>query len=257
MKINFLGTCAGTEPMPSRRHTSFCIEEDGRVYWFDAGECCSRTAHLMGIDLLKVSDIFVSHSHIDHIGGLSNLLWHMKKISMVKDKPFQFGKTNLFLPDIEVMDGVNIILKTTLADYGEKLDVNPKEITDGILLDDGILKVTALHNHHLKVHDFAPWRSFSFKIESKDKTVIYSGDLGDYSDIDELLQCGADALIIETGHLKIDGVYEYCKDKNIARIFFFHNGREILNNPEAAEEKVNRLFKGKAVITADAMIAQI
>lgn len=41
MKLYFLGTCAGTEPMPDRTHTSFALESGGSIYWFDAGEGCS------------------------------------------------------------------------------------------------------------------------------------------------------------------------------------------------------------------------
>ena len=66
MKLTFLGTCAGTEPMPGRRHTSFVVEDKGRVYWFDTGESCSYTAHLANIDLLSTRAIFISHTHMDH-----------------------------------------------------------------------------------------------------------------------------------------------------------------------------------------------
>ena len=63
MKITFLGTCSGTEPMPNRKHVSFVIEHAGAVYWFDAGEGCSYTAHLAGIDLLSTRAVFISHTH--------------------------------------------------------------------------------------------------------------------------------------------------------------------------------------------------
>ncbi len=257
MRITFLGTCAGTEPMPTRHHTSFVIEEKGRVYWFDAGEGCSRTAHLLGIDLLNVRNIIISHSHMDHIGGLANLLWHIKKISMVKGEKLRFGDIDVFLPDLEVLGAIEKILKTTLDDYGERLNITAKEISDGIIIDDGMIKVTAYHNHHLKTNKTAPWRSFTYKIESEGKTVVYSGDVGDYPDLDEPLCNGCDALIVETGHLKIDGVYEYTKDKNIGKILFNHCGREILNDLQGSQKKVEEKFKGKAIICEDKMFLEI
>ena len=61
MKLHFLGTCAGTEPMPGRKHASVAVEVGDRLYWFDAGEGCSYTAHLMGLDLLKIKAVFISH----------------------------------------------------------------------------------------------------------------------------------------------------------------------------------------------------
>lgn len=69
MKLHFLGTCSGTEPMPDRKHTSFAIETGDRLYWFDAGEGCSYTAHLMGLDLLSLCKVVISHPHMDHVGG--------------------------------------------------------------------------------------------------------------------------------------------------------------------------------------------
>ena len=75
MKIHFLGTCAGTEPIPGRQHMSFVIESNGALYWFDAGEGCSRTAYLNGLDLMGVKAVFISHPHMDHTGGLANLIW--------------------------------------------------------------------------------------------------------------------------------------------------------------------------------------
>ena len=59
MKIRVLGSLSGTEPFPNRNHTSWVLELDnGSVYWFDAGENCSRTAYLAAVDILNVKDIF-------------------------------------------------------------------------------------------------------------------------------------------------------------------------------------------------------
>ena len=59
MKLFIFGSCSGTEPITDRHHTAFAIEINKRIYWLDAGENCSYTAHLMGVDLLRVSDIFI------------------------------------------------------------------------------------------------------------------------------------------------------------------------------------------------------
>ena len=43
--VHILGSCAGTEPMPGRMHTSLALTVGKRLYFFDAGEGCSWTAH--------------------------------------------------------------------------------------------------------------------------------------------------------------------------------------------------------------------
>ena len=81
-KLTILGSCSGTEPIPNRHHTSITLEHAGKLYWFEAGENCSYSAHLLGIDLATTEAIFISHTHMDHLGGLPNLLWTMRKLSL-------------------------------------------------------------------------------------------------------------------------------------------------------------------------------
>ncbi len=64
MRLHIFGTCGGSEPMPGRHHVSFAVEHRDRLYWFDAGESCSYTAHLMcGVDLMRIRAVFISHTH--------------------------------------------------------------------------------------------------------------------------------------------------------------------------------------------------
>ena len=55
--------------MHGRNHVSWALDVNGRLYWFDAGESCSHTAYLLGLDLMAIRSIFISHPHIDHVGG--------------------------------------------------------------------------------------------------------------------------------------------------------------------------------------------
>jgi len=50
-------------------------------------------------------------------------------------------------------------------------------------------------------------------------------------------------------------VHAYTKNKPIGKIFFNHNGREILYGLEAAAQKVQNLFGDRAVIAYDTMSA--
>ncbi|MGA9237660.1 MBL fold metallo-hydrolase, partial [Robiginitalea sp.] len=61
---------------------SALVEVDGRKILFDTGarpETVLQNAIEMGIDLSDVEDVFLSHNHWDHTGGLHTLRNELKK----------------------------------------------------------------------------------------------------------------------------------------------------------------------------------
>ncbi len=264
MKLHFLGTCAGTEPMPGRKHACVVIESGDKLYWIDAGDGCARTGHLMGLDLTKISKIVISHTHMDHIGGLAPLLWYIRKIADVRY--LIPDDIDLYIPNEETAQGIYMILKNTEGGYFHEFAINELPISDGELFDDGCVRAFAFHNHHL---DWRPeggvrtsfnekpiYRSFTFRFECEGKSIVYSGDFKKLSELDAAIGDGCDAIIIETGHHGIDGVYEYLKDKNVKKVFFSHNGREILNNPDESAKKVWEFFGDSGAIAEDEMTVE-
>ncbi|MBR4058978.1 MAG: MBL fold metallo-hydrolase [Lachnospiraceae bacterium] len=257
MKIHFLGTCAGTEPMPGRKHAAIAVEAGEQIYWFDAGEGCSYTAHLMGLDLLKVGKIIISHTHMDHVGGLGNLLWNIRKITAVRrQNPFQ-GAVEVYIPNMESWEGLMLLLRNTEGGFRTNYPVSAVQVEEGVLFDDGVMKVTAIKNRHMAHVETDRCLSYSYLMECEGKRLVYSGDVGKYEDLDVLLNEYCDGLVIETGHFGIDAARQYTADKYIGKIFFSHNGREILNTPIAAQEKINRYFGNNAIICEDGMTVEL
>ena len=74
-----------------------------------------------------------------------------------------------------------------------------------------------------------------------------------YEELDPLIGDGCDGLIIETGHFGIGDVYAYTQNKQIGKVYFTHNGREILNHGDASKKKVKAYFGENAVICFDGM----
>ncbi len=257
MRIYFLGTCSGTEPQKDRKHMSFAVECGGRIYWFDAGEGCSYTAHNMGIDLLKVNKIVISHPHMDHVGGLGNLLWNIRKLYRVRHRLPDAENIDVFIPCLETWEGLMMILRNTEENFRIPYGLTAHRTFDGVLFDDGCMKVTAFHNNHLSPVD-GQYLSYSFRIECEGKRLVFSGDLGDYPDLDGVIGDGCDGLIAETGHFGIGYVHSYVyslvqRGVKVAKVFFSHNGWDIMEDLSDAEARCARLFGDNAVICHDGM----
>ena len=229
MKVHFLGTCSGTEPMPGMHQVSLVMEINETLYWFDAGECCGYTAYLMGLDVCKMRALFVSHPHVDHTGGLSHLLFVMKKLR----KPLIHNNTlEVYIPDL---DCLHAAMHTSWDTRAFDFTINGHETHDGLLYEDENIGVTALHNTHLKEDGSTGWHSFSFLIEAEGKRIVYSGDTRRPDELDLLLEKHCDMFIMETGHHKVQDVCEYALSKDVSRLRFVHHGREIINGRDAAE----------------------
>ena len=245
IKITFLGTCSGTEPMPDRHHSSVAFEINGNYYFFDAGENCSHKAYTSGIDLSRVRVVFISHMHIDHIGGLANLFFTISKLHKVTKKPhINNNSYDVFAPSLEKLQFVKEIsgvFKTPHnADnrYSNGVCMLEHEIADGLVFEDENIRVSALHNTHLKETGENGWHAYSFLIEADGKRIVFSGDVGYPEELDPFMVGGADLLIMETGHHAVRSVVEYAKIMGAKKLLFTHHGREILNGFEAAEKLV-------------------
>ncbi len=258
MNLTILGSCSGTEPMPARKHTSYVIEHNGGIYWFDAGEGCSYTAHLLGIDLLAVQSIFISHPHMDHVGGLANLLWTMQKLegrNKDKDRGLSGKTVPVLIPNLNVWKGVLAVLGGPMEKFTPSFQLNAHTYEDGIIYNENGLSVTALHNRHLgDPPEGEPWQSFSFRIETGSKTLVSSGDVGHISELDNLID-GCDLFIMETGHHKVEDVCAHLRDKNLTfgKLGFFHHGRAILENPERELAKAQQILGDRVFIAEDGM----
>lgn len=124
MEITILGTSSAVHTY-NRNHPAIAIKAFAETMLFDCGECTQRQLIYGKVSPMKISKIFLSHYHGDHIFGLPGLLQSMNFRN--REKPLDiYGPPGL----LKLKKGLN-----SLGFGALKFDINLHEITNGIVVD--------------------------------------------------------------------------------------------------------------------------
>lgn len=199
MRITFLGSAAALAD-PERAQSAVLIElENGAKYLFDCGEGATRQMMKGNINPADVGTVFLTHLHLDHIIGLPYHIL-MGWIFNRPDAPKIYGPkgTADFLRHSFEGGAYDVDIKARGAYPMRQKNIaairpDVTEISEGVIYDDGALKVTAMPVRHIPT-DIC--ECYGFRIEGDGKVVAISSDTAPCPNIAELGR-DADLLIHE------------------------------------------------------------
>lgn len=201
-KLITLGTRGGPLPTKDRAQSSNLLVVNGTLYLIDAGDGVTRRIVQSGQDFRKVGKIFITHPHSDHTAGLATLLVSQWEYQRAEPTDIYGG-------------GVEALVKGALAYLTPNAEIRWAEgkqrsmeatfhghdVSAGVIYKDANIVVTAAENTHFNFQPGTPpygkYKSFSYRIETPQRTFLFTGDTGP-SDAVTALAKGADVLVTET-----------------------------------------------------------
>lgn len=168
-KLRFLGVGHGsTEEL---YNTCFTIENEQGVFLIDTGGSITIVSRLkqIGLNIPDVHNIFISHSHMDHILGL---IWMFKKIGVLVIKGKLKDKINIYCNDVvyEAIKGItSYVLPNELADAAYS-------VINFIILNDGDKYI--INGVEYEFFDIMAKsaKQFGFECLLNDKKFVFLGD---------------------------------------------------------------------------------
>ena len=183
MKITVIGSSHGV-PEPKRKCTSFLVEVGDKLYFIDMGTSGIDPLVNRGLRPEAVQAVFITHMHGDHTNGLIHfadlISWY-----------YTGADPEICLP---LTEGAEIISQWIALSCHATRDLRYKQVEEGTVFDDGVLKVTAVRTQHTK-------SAFAYRLEAEGKAVLFTGDLQrPHVDFPAALAKDADLIICEGAH---------------------------------------------------------
>ncbi len=172
MRVHLLGT-GGPELTPDRQGYSTLIETPDDLLLFDVGRGALQRIYEQRINPKRVTHIFITHLHSDHISGLPEL-WMTPWFLLGRGDPIEIWGppgTAAMVAGMRAMYGHDVTHRTNRFNPAAAIAVKVHELRPGPAYDRGGLRVSAFLVEHA---DGNP--AFGYSIERAGRRVVLSGD---------------------------------------------------------------------------------
>lgn len=235
-RLILLGTGGGPTPLPHRNQPASVLVVNGTPYVIDAGNGVARQLMLAGIGAQAVGHIFITHHHDDHNADMGTLMG-LAYSNGRKDKIHAYGPpgtkamTRAFVEYFRPSADLRRAFGGGVGDPGQMFLGHDIAASGPVHADENI-RVTCIENTHFPhggVKDGVHHLSYSYRFETPDRVVVFSGDTAKSDALAELAK-GADVLVHE--------VIDAERTAELFRQKFARQGRP----PEAAEKLIGNVI---------------
>ena len=233
MNLTLLGTSHGV-PSDIRYGSCYMLEVGENIYIFDGGAPVIDLLLREGKDLSKVKAFFCSHFHGDHIMGAISMFslfnWYFKDADM-----------DIYMPDAKSEKALVDFVAFTDAQPFPSERIRTNVYSDGVIFDDGVIKVTATRTQHNCGPDK---KAYAFLIEAEGKSILYTGDMSGTPDTNDFPKVAydrfIDIILCECAHFPVERMAK-CMDKVNTDLFIVTHMFPMtkIDEIEAIKEKYN------------------
>lgn len=208
-RLVLLGTAGGPVIRTDRAGIASLIEVGDRRYLIDCGEGCVRQLQFADFSPGDVDEVFITHLHIDHIADVSSLAafaWAADPRARIGVHG-PSGTRMLVQRALDYLQFPEELFTAETPGMGRVAEIMTGRDLEGVsgepveIFSDGIVRVLAVENSHFdhlsgREFFFGPARSYSYRVETPDRTLVFSGDTGPSPALERLAR-GADILVCE------------------------------------------------------------